>query len=111
MIPPLDMPLSRRSCIDSEYSLTEEHTEPKVVNGVKMGEGDGTVGLLSLGAMCVEGWKRPRWNPAGINITTIEVLSPVISRLPIQSTMTDLPLSPVTTSASVDATTRRSKYK
>jgi phospholipid:diacylglycerol acyltransferase len=38
-----------------------------------MGEGDGTVSLLSLGAMCVEGWKRPRWNPAGITITTVEV--------------------------------------
>jgi hypothetical protein len=43
-----------------------------------MGEGDGTVGLLSLGAMCVEGWKRPRWNPAGINVTTVEV-SPAIN--------------------------------
>lgn len=42
-------------------------------NGVKMGEGDGTVSLISLGAMCVEGWKRKRWNPAGIKITTIEV--------------------------------------
>lgn len=39
-----------------------------------MGEGDGTVSLLSLGAMCVEGWKRPRWNPAGIKITTVEVI-------------------------------------
>ncbi len=38
-----------------------------------MGEGDGTVSLLSLGAMCVEGWKRPRWNPAGIKVTTVEV--------------------------------------
>lgn len=38
-----------------------------------MGEGDGTVSLLSMGAMCVEGWKRPRWNPGGINITTVEV--------------------------------------
>lgn len=38
-----------------------------------MGEGDGTVSLLSLGAMCVEGWKRPRWNPGGIKITTVEV--------------------------------------
>lgn len=46
---------------------------PQVVNGVKMGEGDGTVSLLSLGAMCVEGWKRPRWNPAGIKVTTVEV--------------------------------------
>jgi phospholipid:diacylglycerol acyltransferase len=38
-----------------------------------MGEGDGTVSLLSLGAMCVEGWKRPRWNPGGIKVTTVEV--------------------------------------
>ena len=38
-----------------------------------MGEGDGTVSLLSLGAMCVEGWKRKRWNPAGVKITTVEV--------------------------------------
>ena len=39
-----------------------------------MGEGDGTVSLLSLGAMCVEGWKRKRWNPGGVKITTVEVL-------------------------------------
>lgn len=45
----------------------------QVRNGVKLGEGDGTVSLLSLGAMCVEGWKRKRWNPAGIKITTVEV--------------------------------------
>jgi phospholipid:diacylglycerol acyltransferase len=45
----------------------------QVRNGVKFGEGDGTVSLLSLGAMCVEGWKRKRWNPAGIKITTVEV--------------------------------------
>jgi len=38
-----------------------------------MGEGDGTVSLLSLGAMCVEGWKRKRWNPGGIKVTTVEV--------------------------------------
>lgn len=45
----------------------------QVRNGVKMGEGDGTVSLLSMGAMCVEGWKRPWWNPARINVTTVEV--------------------------------------
>ena len=45
----------------------------QVRNGVKLGEGDGTVSLLSLGAMCVDGWKRERWNPAGIKITTVEV--------------------------------------
>ncbi|KDR75256.1 hypothetical protein GALMADRAFT_280005 [Galerina marginata CBS 339.88] len=71
MRPPLDMPLSRKSWIDAAY--TNETAWPKVRNGVKMGEGDGTVSLLSLGAMCVEGWKRKRWNPAGIQITTIEL--------------------------------------
>ena len=38
-----------------------------------MGEGDGTVSLLSLGAMCVEGWKRKRWNPSGMKVVTVEV--------------------------------------
>ncbi|KAH7926940.1 Lecithin:cholesterol acyltransferase [Leucogyrophana mollusca] len=68
---PLDIPLSKLSRIDAEY--TDENVTPKVRNGVKMGEGDGTVSLLSLGAMCVEGWKRPRWNPGKINITTVEL--------------------------------------
>ena len=66
-----DLRLSRRTWIDADY--TDETTNPKVRNGVKMGEGDGTVSLLSLGGMCVEGWKRKRWNPGGIKITTVEV--------------------------------------
>ncbi|KAF8160852.1 Lecithin:cholesterol acyltransferase-domain-containing protein [Crassisporium funariophilum] len=69
--PPLDMPLSRKSWIDAAY--TNETAWPKIRNGVKVGEGDGTVSLLSLGAMCVDGWTRPRWNPAGIKITTVEL--------------------------------------
>ncbi|KAF8273417.1 Lecithin:cholesterol acyltransferase-domain-containing protein [Lactarius quietus] len=60
-----------RSWIDKDY--TNDLSNPKIRNGVKMGEGDGTVSLLSLGAMCVEGWKRKRWNPAGIKITTVEL--------------------------------------
>ena len=63
--------MSRKNSIDYEY--TDETVTPKVINGVKMGEGDGTVSLLSLGAMCVEGWKRKRWNPHGIQVTTVEV--------------------------------------
>ncbi|KIY50299.1 LACT-domain-containing protein [Fistulina hepatica ATCC 64428] len=63
--------LKKKQQIDWEY--TELSTTPHVVNGVRMGEGDGTVSLLSLGAMCVEGWRRKRWNPAGINITTVEL--------------------------------------
>ncbi|KAL0568627.1 phospholipid:diacylglycerol acyltransferase [Marasmius crinis-equi] len=77
---PLDLPLLRKSYIDAEY--TNETSNPKVRNGVRLGEGDGTVSLLSLGAMCVEGWKRPRWNPAGINITTVELPHRPIPSLP-----------------------------
>ncbi|KAH9927405.1 LACT-domain-containing protein [Amylocystis lapponica] len=68
---PLDMPMSRVSWIDSEYS--DDRVDPPVLNGVKMGEGDGTVNLLSLGSMCVEGWKRKRWNPAGMKVVTVEL--------------------------------------
>lgn len=71
LILPLNLPLARRSWIDAEY--TDSSAKPRVMNGVKMGEGDGTVNLLSLGAMCVEGWKRRRWNPAGMKVVTIEV--------------------------------------
>jgi len=77
---PLGLPFTRKSWIDSEY--TDEEIIPKVRNGVKMGEGDGTVSLLSLGAMCVEGWKRRRWNPAGINITTVELPHRPIPSIP-----------------------------
>ncbi|KIJ51347.1 hypothetical protein M422DRAFT_244525 [Sphaerobolus stellatus SS14] len=68
---PLDLPLNRKSWIDTEVTI--DTASPKTVNGVRIGEGDGTVALLSLGAMCVEGWKRPRWNPANISITTYEL--------------------------------------
>jgi phospholipid:diacylglycerol acyltransferase len=68
---PFDAPLLRKSWIDAEY--TDETLYPRIRNGVKLGEGDGTVSLVSLGAMCVEGWTRKRWNPAGIKITTVEV--------------------------------------
>ncbi|KAI0745619.1 phospholipid:diacylglycerol acyltransferase [Earliella scabrosa] len=78
--PPLDMPLARATYIDAEY--TDEALNPPVVNGVKMGEGDGTVSLLSLGAMCVEGWKRERWNPAGIRVTTVELPHNPVATIP-----------------------------
>lgn len=67
----LDFPMYRKAWIDAEY--TDSSVNPRVLNGVKMGEGDGTVSLLSLGAMCVEGWKRPRWNPAGMRVVTVEL--------------------------------------
>lgn len=38
-----------------------------------MGEGDGTVNLMSTGYMCNKGWKMNRYNPANISITTYEM--------------------------------------
>lgn len=38
-----------------------------------VGEGDGTVSLLSAGYMCTKGWKMKRYNPAGISIKTYEM--------------------------------------
>ncbi|KIM23021.1 hypothetical protein M408DRAFT_332589 [Serendipita vermifera MAFF 305830] len=66
-----EFPLHRTNWIDNTINI--DTAKPKVKSGVKIGEGDGTVSLLSLGAMCVEGWKRPRWNPGGIQVTTVEV--------------------------------------
>ncbi|KJR79882.1 phospholipid:diacylglycerol acyltransferase [Sporothrix schenckii 1099-18] len=42
-------------------------------HGVVMGEGDGTVNLLSTGYMCNQGWKLQRYNPAGAKITVVEM--------------------------------------
>ncbi|KAJ4375329.1 phospholipid:diacylglycerol acyltransferase [Neocucurbitaria cava] len=46
----------------------------EVDHGVVMGEGDGTVNLLSSGYMCAKGWKMKRYNPAGVKVTTYEML-------------------------------------
>jgi phospholipid:diacylglycerol acyltransferase len=45
----------------------------KVDHGVVMGEGDGTVNLLSSGYMCAKGWRIKRYNPAGVKVTTFEM--------------------------------------
>ncbi|KAG8980879.1 hypothetical protein FRB93_008884 [Tulasnella sp. JGI-2019a] len=68
---PFDLPLSRQTWIDA--LVTQETFTPKTKNGVKIGEGDGTVPTISLGAMCVDGWKRERYNPAGIRTVTYEM--------------------------------------
>lgn len=44
-----------------------------VDHGVVMGEGDGTVNLLSSGYMCNKGWKMKRYNPAGIKVVPFEM--------------------------------------
>ena len=47
--------------------------ESDIDHGVVMGEGDGTVNLLSMGYMCTKGWKISRYNPAGVKIKTVEM--------------------------------------
>ena len=44
-----------------------------VEHGVVMGEGDGTVNLLSSGYMCSRGWKIKRYNPANIPVVAYEM--------------------------------------
>lgn len=39
-----------------------------------MGEGDGTVNLLSAGYMCNKGWNMHRYNPAGVQVKVYEML-------------------------------------
>ncbi|KAJ1325585.1 phospholipid:diacylglycerol acyltransferase [Microdochium nivale] len=44
-----------------------------VDRGVILGEGDGTVPILSSGYMCSKGWHLKRFNPAGAKITVVEM--------------------------------------
>lgn len=80
----LEVPLKHNIWIDVRSSPRRWSTELRFFqsrvnfdstkNGVTFGEGDGTVSLLSLGAMCVEGWAPgSRYNPAGISVVTHEI--------------------------------------
>ncbi|OTB12561.1 hypothetical protein K445DRAFT_321005 [Daldinia sp. EC12] len=48
-------------------------TVDEIDHGVVMGEGDGTVNLLSSGYMCSKGWRMKRYNPAGVKVTVVEM--------------------------------------
>ena len=37
-------------------------------HGVQLGDGDGTVPLVSLGAMCAQGWRSATLNPHGVKV-------------------------------------------
>ncbi|KAF2457507.1 Lecithin:cholesterol acyltransferase-domain-containing protein [Lineolata rhizophorae] len=54
-------------------TIDTTYTNGKADHGVVMGEGDGTVNLLSAGYMCSKGWKIKRYNPAGIPIKVYEM--------------------------------------
>ena len=57
--------------IDVQIDTTVSHQN--VHNGIILGEGDGTVNLLSTGYMCAEGWHIHRYNPAGVKIKVFEM--------------------------------------
>ncbi|KAN0101678.1 LACT domain containing protein [Hyaloscypha variabilis] len=48
-------------------------TMGNIDHGVILGEGDGTVNLLSVGYMCNKGWHMKRYNPAGVKIKVFEM--------------------------------------
>jgi phospholipid:diacylglycerol acyltransferase len=62
---PLDLPF----VMDGALEISNE-----VKYGVRMSDGDASVPLLSLGYMCVEGWKNSYLNPALSQVTTREYL-------------------------------------
>ncbi|EFP88727.2 uncharacterized protein PGTG_14693 [Puccinia graminis f. sp. tritici CRL 75-36-700-3] len=68
---PMSFPLSRQWMVDNEVNL--DHENPKVKSGVTFSDGDGTVSVLSLGAMCVDGWKKKIYNPSEIPVLTHEI--------------------------------------
>ncbi|WVR06842.1 hypothetical protein IAU60_003878 [Kwoniella sp. DSM 27419] len=69
----LDFPLARKHWIDA--AVTVKGASPEVRSGVKFGDGDGTIPVISLGSMCLKGWNgTTKWNPAGIPIVTQEYL-------------------------------------
>ncbi|KAL8915464.1 MAG: hypothetical protein Q9171_000028 [Xanthocarpia ochracea] len=48
-------------------------THGEIDRGVIMGEGDGTVPLMSNGYMCAKGWRMNRYNPAGVSVKVYEM--------------------------------------
>ena len=58
---------------DLNVTIDTGLTEGPIDHGVMMGEGDGTVNLMSTGYMCNKGWHIKRFNPAGSQITVVEM--------------------------------------
>ncbi|CAK7274349.1 phospholipid:diacylglycerol acyltransferase [Sporothrix epigloea] len=67
---PPEYPASTKLNITIDTTLTHGDA---IDHGVVMGEGDGTVNLLSTGYMCNQGWKFRRFNPAGVRVTVVEM--------------------------------------
>ncbi|KAI0597147.1 Lecithin:cholesterol acyltransferase [Biscogniauxia sp. FL1348] len=61
------------SLTNLNISIDTALTVDEIDHGVIMGEGDGTVSLLSAGYMCSKGWKIKRYNPAGVQVKVLEM--------------------------------------
>ena len=57
--------------IDVTIDTTVTHED--IHNGIIMGEGDGTVNLMSTGYMCAKGWHIRRYNPSGALVKVFEM--------------------------------------
>jgi phospholipid:diacylglycerol acyltransferase len=68
---PSDNPLSSLN-LTIDTSITETG-ESVIDHGVTLGEGDGTVNLLSTGYMCNKGWNIHRYNPAKVQVKVFEM--------------------------------------
>ena len=49
-----------------------DDSENNIYHGVKFADGDGSVPLLSMGYLCVDGWKKKGLNPSGAKVVTRE---------------------------------------
>ncbi|KAF4589341.1 Phospholipid:diacylglycerol acyltransferase [Ophiocordyceps camponoti-floridani] len=68
---PPDQPAATNLTMTIDTGLTM--ADGKVDHGVVLGEGDGTVPLLSTGFMCNRGWHMKRYNPGESRITVVEM--------------------------------------
>ncbi|KAF2835046.1 LACT-domain-containing protein [Patellaria atrata CBS 101060] len=57
----------------ANVTIDTTFSKDRADHGVVMGEGDGTVNLLSSGYMCAKGWKLKRFNPAGVKVKIYEM--------------------------------------
>ncbi|PHH73029.1 hypothetical protein CDD83_4824 [Cordyceps sp. RAO-2017] len=64
-----DQPAATNLTITMDTGLTDGEVD----HGVILGEGDGTVNLLSTGYMCSRGWHIKRYNPGRSKVTVVEM--------------------------------------
>ncbi|RKF57511.1 Phospholipid:diacylglycerol acyltransferase [Golovinomyces cichoracearum] len=62
-----------RNSSSFDIAIDTTITSGNIDHGVILGEGDGTVNLLSIGYMCNKGWNMHRYNPSKIKIKVIEM--------------------------------------